>query len=57
MLSKGVKNSDNNALFALKKRPKNLRGMKLEILFEDIAQRMEEADPMPDGRKRLHYIS
>lgn len=51
MLSKGVKNSDSNVLFALKKRPKNLRGMKPEILFEDIVQRMEEPHPMPVGRK------
>ena len=57
VLSKGVKNSDSNVLFALKKRPKNLRGMKPEILFEDIVQRMEEPHPMPVGRKWLHYVS
>ena len=34
----------------------NLNDLKFEVLSQDFVQRVEEQQPMPVGRKQVHYI-
>ena len=49
---------DNKKVFLVRKKETwkiNLSDLKFEVLSQDFASRVEESQPMPVGRKRVHF--